>query len=946
MNKDSYLNDINLFYKLKNKYDERRNELKKKLLKKFNKDDVKKKIKTLMVKCINCENLGGTKFIINEKYLIAKCNCSNKCDLSIKIKKGKYIEHSVFQDDIKNHLEKLKQKIIENKLKLLFNLEKEEIIVTEFNSLKSEYHEFTEKDKLLNVFINNLNKTRWENYIEFYKEENDEQDKEGETKKDSKKSKTKKGETKKDSKKSKFKSENRKKEEIIKKEELINIINKEIDDNISELKNLINEYKNNEIKDKVKLRNAIKIYIDKILPNSKKLRNLKYSEFYVEENQIGGGSFGQEAIFDYKIKNKKHSYDDLEVIIEEYKTIEKILNRKKVGKLLTNNNLKSKSKFLKPIKKGATLTFSSTVENHVGMAIHGEKSDGYTIQDLENAKNKIKSLFQDAEVEIFDLRNVLPENKKSEAEPAAVLIFKNGVNIILGTISKNSVDLFNEHEVLEKDTKYKDTKRGKVLNKKARHNLCFADEEQQADYEQGLGTIVPFSKLPLTAHIRKALPKIIGEKAKDKKAEGNYYYNLNETGIGFHGDSERKDVIGVRFGEDQYSGFPLHYQWYLNSEPIGDRYKFDLKNGDIYIMSEKAVGSDWKKRKKLTLRHAAGADKYLKIERVDPEIIKLIGDDIVNYGETKLEEGDLEEGDLFEEMSKESKKTSNDMERPDLYDDSSVFVFYSKSRDVMPGKGGNNHKDAAKKWSEKVSDPTKFDELGRIKDWRKVLSNMWGGLPQNEDKPLFSLDGYEWASVEHWFHANKFKWKVEESDEYKEFYEKFTFNSGSEICKDAKLALTAGGRSGNVKGKKYRPKSVVLDPNWENKKERIMMNGQKEKYEKDELSKKVLLATKDAKLVHLMLRRGKGSVLVNFNDTMEIRQSMTETTGFRKIPLFEEKKAEDDINIESFDDDLDNDDIFDKDVSFKPQSFKPQSFNKDEIKLEFSDSDSIDYERR
>ena len=124
------------------------------------------------------------------------------------------------------------------------------------------------------------------------------------------------------------------------------------------------------------------------------------------------------------------------------------------------------------------------------------------------------------------------------------------------------------------------------------------------------------------------------------------------------------------------------------------------------------------------------------------------------------------------------------------------------------------------------------------------------------------------------------------------------------------------------------------------------MNGQKEKYEKDELSKKVLLATKDAKLVHLMLRRGKGSVLVNFNDTMEIRQSMTETTGFRKIPLFEEKKAEDDINIESFDDDLDNDDIFDKDVSFKPQSFKPQSFNKDEIKLEFSDSDSIDYERR
>jgi hypothetical protein len=279
------------------------------------------------------------------------------------------------------------------------------------------------------------------------------------------------------------------------------------------------------------------------------------------------------------------------------------------------------------------------------------------------------------------------------------------------------------------------------------------------------------------------------------------------------------------------------------------------------------------------------------------------------------------------------------MERPDLYDDSSVFVFYSKSRDVMPGKGGNNHKDAEKKWSEKVSDPTKFDELSRIKDWRKVLSNMWGGLPQNRETPLFTIDGYDWASVEHWFHANKFKWRVEESEEYKDFYETFTFNSGSEICKDAKLALTAGGRTGKVRGKKYRPTTVVLDPNWENKKERIMMIGQKAKYEQDTLSNNVLLATKDAKLVHLMLRRGKGSVLVNFNDTMEIRQSMTKTTGFRKIPMFEEKKENKQEKIESFDDVLE-DDIFDRDA---PITVK--SYNNNEVNFEFTEADDINYER-
>ncbi len=56
---------------------------------------------------------------------------------------------------------------------------------------------------------------------------------------------------------------------------------------------------------------------------------------------------------------------------------------------------------------------------------------------------------------------------------------------------------------------------------------------------------------------------------------------------------------------------PLHYQWYLNSKEIGGVCKINLNHGDIYIMSEKAVGSDWKKKKIATLRHCAGADKYL-----------------------------------------------------------------------------------------------------------------------------------------------------------------------------------------------------------------------------------------------------------------------------------------------------------------------------------------------
>jgi len=39
-----------------------------------------------------------------------------------------------------------------------------------------------------------------------------------------------------------------------------------------------------------------------------------------------------------------------------------------------------------------------------------------------------------------------------------------------------------------------------------------------------------------------------------------------------------------------------------------------LNDGDMYIMSDKAVGFDWKKRNTKTLRHAAGCAKFLEIK--------------------------------------------------------------------------------------------------------------------------------------------------------------------------------------------------------------------------------------------------------------------------------------------------------------------------------------------
>ncbi len=87
----------------------------------------------------------------------------------------------------------------------------------------------------------------------------------------------------------------------------------------------------------------------------------------------------------------------------------------------------------------------------------------------------------------------------------------------------------------------------------------------------------------------------------------NYYYDLNKTYIGFHGDAERKIVICARLGGDM----PIYYQWFQNGKKVGDRIKIDVNGGDIYCMSFKATGNDWLKRKIYTLRHAAFVNEKL-----------------------------------------------------------------------------------------------------------------------------------------------------------------------------------------------------------------------------------------------------------------------------------------------------------------------------------------------
>ena len=240
-------------------------------------------------------------------------------------------------------------------------------------------------------------------------------------------------------------------------------------------------------------------------------------------------------------------------------------------------------------KQTITITYGECAENHAGMQKLGAIAKrGLTLADLK----AVEAYFQ-SQGKVTEL--IMLGKDLDVSSDACILIVRGGAS--------NADDLYREQADLRPDTKAK--MRGRVVNKHARYNLCFDTEAQEPDYEEGKGRIVPFSEVPHTEALRQDIMKMLPH-LPELKAEGNYYYDVTKCGIGYHGDSERKIVIAVRLGHSM----TLHYWWYHRFERVGDRIDLELHHGDMYFMSEKATGFDWKRSSIYTLRHAAGCSKY------------------------------------------------------------------------------------------------------------------------------------------------------------------------------------------------------------------------------------------------------------------------------------------------------------------------------------------------
>ena len=242
-----------------------------------------------------------------------------------------------------------------------------------------------------------------------------------------------------------------------------------------------------------------------------------------------------------------------------------------------------------------THTFSECVENHAGMQTIGTKRPrGFSMAQLEACHAAHGGVLH---------------HMQAGPERAVVWVLHGGVDKLVG--AGGADELLAESLAQPFDERYYDDKKKKVFTKHGRLNNCYADTAQAPDIDVGKGTVIAFDTVPKLQALREKLPSVLGADAKDLYAETNLYTDVRKrvVGIGFHGDTERSLVVGVRLGKGQ---LPLRFCWHRESFGVGDEHAIELAHGDVYAMSHKATGHDWKRRKVYTLRHGVGRKAIVK----------------------------------------------------------------------------------------------------------------------------------------------------------------------------------------------------------------------------------------------------------------------------------------------------------------------------------------------
>jgi len=174
------------------------------------------------------------------------------------------------------------------------------------------------------------------------------------------------------------------------------------------------------------------------------------------------------------------------------------------------------------------------------------------------------------------------------------------------------------------------------------------------------------------------------------------------------------------------------------------------------------------------------------------------------------------------------------------------FVLSSKSSNVKPGKASQ----------ESVNDKTEYEELSKINEWRKQLSNSdeskftWSGEGLL-DTPF--PEGTQWNTIEHAYQASRFK-----------------VHNEDKLASELILGNKYGNGDGNEALTRRSSKTVSDTPEWESIADDVLEDIARAKFSENPERARTLKATKQAELWHTG-NKGKKSELVRYQHLEDLR---------------------------------------------------------------------------
>jgi hypothetical protein len=218
------------------------------------------------------------------------------------------------------------------------------------------------------------------------------------------------------------------------------------------------------------------------------------------------------------------------------------------------------------VKQSITFTFydpeGTIVEPHMLVKLQGRHKGSY----------------------IIDLNKILLQFDNRRTEIATILVIPNYI--------KN--DLYQT--LLSVDWDKKVLLRNKVVNRIGKYVISIHDEAQEPNYEQGQYRVLSYNELEDLKVVKNNVNKIVNQ--NNLLCKGDYNYNHEKLKLKYQG-GKVNNMICIHLGDP----IQLSYKWFFSNKAVSESTGFTLNHGDLYIMSEKATGHDYKLKKNPILKY-------------------------------------------------------------------------------------------------------------------------------------------------------------------------------------------------------------------------------------------------------------------------------------------------------------------------------------------------------